>query len=147
MKYQEIYCDLFDFEGKRDLVHCISADYKMGAGIAKEFTKRGVKDRLNTEYPFHIWNGHGYATSISEKDNHIVWNLITKKNYWDKPTYQSLVEALEDMKSKIITNDLSRQLAMPKIGCGLDRLKWDAVQPIIETIFDDTDFDIIVCYL
>lgn len=75
-----------------------------------------------------------------------VWNLVTKQNYWDKPTYHALVEALEHMKTKIIFNDLNKTLAMPKIGCGLDRLSWEAVQPIIETVFDKFDFDITVCY-
>ena len=38
--------DLFSVPKDYSLVHCISADFALGAGIAKEFTKRGVKKEL-----------------------------------------------------------------------------------------------------
>ena len=41
--------DLFTVPKDYILVHCVSADFAMGAGIAKEFTKRGVKDYLLTD--------------------------------------------------------------------------------------------------
>ena len=40
-----------------------------------------------------------------------------------------------------------KRLAMPKIGCGLDKLKWEDVSKIIKDVFSDTDIEIIVCYL
>lgn len=39
------------------------------------------------------------------------------------------------------------RIAMPKIGCGLDRLSWDKVEPMIKEIFKDLDIEIIICYL
>lgn len=30
-----------------------------------------------------------------------------------------------------------RQLALPHIGCGMDRLKWENVLPIIRYVFSD----------
>ena len=39
------------------------------------------------------------------------------------------------------------KLAMPKIGCGLDRLQWDKVYDIICDVFKDTDVDILICEL
>ena len=36
-------------------------------------------------------------------------------------------------------------LAMPKIGCGLDRLQWDKVKFMIEETFVDLDVEIIIC--
>ena len=39
------------------------------------------------------------------------------------------------------------KLAMPKIGCGLDRLDWDEVYDIICEVFEDTDVEILICEL
>ena len=37
------------------------------------------------------------------------------------------------------------KIAMPKIGCGLDRLNWDNVYEIIKDVFKDTDVEILIC--
>ena len=39
------------------------------------------------------------------------------------------------------------KLAMPLIGCGLDKLEWNRVKDVIEDVFDDTDVEILICYL
>ena len=46
MKLIEVKQDLFIVPKDYALAHCISADYALGAGIAKEFAKRGVKQQL-----------------------------------------------------------------------------------------------------
>jgi hypothetical protein len=40
-----------------------------------------------------------------------------------------------------------KYLAMPKIGCGLDKLDWNRVSDMIREIFSDLDIEIMVCYL
>ena len=40
-----------------------------------------------------------------------------------------------------------KTLAMPKIGCGLDRCSWEDVEQIIKDVFNDTDIKVIVCVL
>ena len=37
------------------------------------------------------------------------------------------------------------KLAMPKIGCGLDKLSWSQVYDIICEVFEDMDIDIVIC--
>ena len=37
------------------------------------------------------------------------------------------------------------KIAMPLIGCGLDKLKWEKVRKIIIDTFNDTDIEILVC--
>ena len=73
-----------------------------------------------------------------------VFNLITKRNYWGKPTYLTLNEALQDMKVIATKNNITK-IAMPLIGCGLDRLEWTQVSKNIQNIFDDTDIEILIC--
>ena len=40
-----------------------------------------------------------------------------------------------------------RYLAMPKIGCGLDKLQWSKVREIIKDEFKDVDIQIEIRYL
>ena len=48
------------------------------------------------------------------------------------------------MKEECRLNGI-RKVAMPLIGCGLDKLKWEQVSAIIREVFADTDMDILVC--
>lgn len=134
--------DLFDMPHGYCLAHCISEDFALGAGIAVEFEKRyNMRDRLKarcqTKYTTYV----GTAIKI---DN--VYNLITKKRCYEKPTYNDLKQALMGMALDIDVNDV-KTLAMPKIGAGLDKLRWEIVYAIILDVFRDIDVDITICFL
>lgn len=138
MQLIEKKMNLFEVDDKYYLAHCISSDHALGAGIAVEFAKRfHLKSKLfkvgSEKYPDCI---------LIDK----VFNLVTKKNYWNKPTYESLITSLNKMKDQIIKNDI-KYLAMPKIASGLDRLSWGKVREIIQEIFKDVDIEILVCSL
>ena len=143
MNYREIKSDLFAFKDTHDLVHCISSDFAMGAGIAKSFAALGVKQLLFAKYQLYrdSYDGHGHALQTGH-----VWNLVTKARSWNKPTYKSLAEALIELRIKLEENNIS-QIAMPKIGCGLDKLDWNNVSRLIQKVFADSDIDITVCKL
>lgn len=144
MQLTEYKKDLFKVEPDNYLVHCISSDFAMGAGIAISFRDRGVKQYLLNHYPSNYWKGIGYSLLSPIKGYNGVFNLITKDRYYMKPTYKTIREALTDMKSKLPTDC---KIAMPYIGCGLDKLEWDQVKNIIIEIFNDTDIEISVCRL
>ena len=46
------------------------------------------------------------------------------------------------MRDHLIGGD---KIAMPKIGCGLDRLKWEDVEQMLHNVFDSRDVEILVC--
>lgn len=142
MTLKEVYCDLFSLQNKFILAHCISSDFALGAGIAKQFANRGVRDALYNQYLVDKWEGHGYCCII-DKPNLKVANLVTKQKYWQKPTLITLAEALIDFRNQLKDD----YIAMPQIGCGLDKLSWKDVKPLIEDIFNDTDCTINVCIL
>jgi len=75
-----------------------------------------------------------------------VFNLITKEHYYNKPTYDTLEQSLISMLFLIKSNNV-KNIAMPKIGCGLDKLEWKKVRGIIKDVFMDEDVNIVVCYL
>lgn len=145
MKYNEEVRDLFSVGNDYYLAHCISADFGMGKGIVVEFNKRfDMKKKLVSKYTDFIryWdNDTDKGTCLLEGR---VFNLITKRNYWLKPTYETLTNALVAMKILAINNSVTK-IAMPVIGCGLDRLSWDKVSQIIKSVFEDTDVEILVC--
>ena len=148
MKIIEKRMDLFEISLDYTLVHCISEDCAMGAGIAKTFNRRygKMQQDLRNELKINMLN---YPISIfyhESSEKHDVINMITKERYWHKPTYNNFLHALLDVveicKSKNI-----KKIAMPKIGCGLDRLEWEKVRGFIEDYFEDLDVEIVVCYL
>lgn len=133
--------DLFTVSQGYYLAHCISADFALGAGIAKKFDEvYNMRYKLFKNYDDYDFAG-GEALMV---DN--VFNLVTKSQCYDKPTYSTLRETLEDMREQMNVYDITK-LAMPKIGCGLDRLQWDKVYDIICDVFKDADVDILICEL
>lgn len=145
MIYKEEKRDLFTVTKEYYLAHCISADFGMGRGIVVEFNKRfDMKRKLQNKYPDYIneWHRRKWSFNCILEDK--VFNLITKERYFHKPTYDSLYGALNLMKFISIQKGITK-IAMPLIGCGLDRLQWDKVSAIIKEIFKDTDIEILVC--
>lgn len=133
--------DLFTMPQGYYLAHCISADFALGAGIAKVFDNvYNMKFKLYRSYDNYEYNG-GDCLPV---DN--VFNLVTKKKCWHKPTYDSLREALEMMREQLEFLGATK-LAMPWIGCGLDKLQRDNVYDIICEVFEDMDIEIVICEL
>mgnify|MGYP004557858059 FL=1 len=139
MIFKEEVRDLFTVPQGYMLAHCISADFNLGGGIARQFCEHyNMKERLM----------NGYGTDFSEVgislqiDN--VHNLVTKRYVKDKPTYADLKKALEDMQVEMEL-DGQKKVAMPRIGCGLDGLDWGIVKAIIKDVFEDTDIEILIC--
>ena len=147
MIYKEEKRDLFTVDDSYYLAHCISADFKLGAGIAVEFDKRfGMKKKLSELVPWgnneKFWDAdksnHGYCLRIDK-----VFNLVTKRNYWNKPTLRTMENALKNLRDLYCYPGI--KIAMPMIGCGLDKLHWEDVSTLIKKVFDDTDIEILVC--
>ena len=109
---------------------------QLGAGIAVEFDKR-----YDMRKKLILKDSDDDAILI---DN--VFNLVTKQKYWQKPSMLTLRRALHELHLKVMMLGI-KKLAMPKIGCGLDRLSWNAVQKEIKEIFNDLNIEIVVCYL
>lgn len=124
------------FASKASLCHCVSVDLKMGAGIAVEFKKRfGRVKELEQQNP-------EIGKVLYLKDNgRFIFYLITKEKYYNKPSYESLNQCLINLYQLCKKFNLTH-LAMPKIGCGLDKLEWEKVELLIRNIFVDIRVDI-----
>ena len=146
MKLIEKKMNLFEVDSKYYFAHCISADVginpkAMGLGIVVEFNKRfHMKSKVQQ---------YAQTEQICVDDSILidkVFNLITKSKYYGKPTYNTLITALENMKKQIINNQI-KYIAIPKLGCGLDRLSWGKAREIIQKLFKDIDIEVLVCSL
>lgn len=146
MTFQEKNGSLFDLPNDYILVHCISSDFVMGAGIASVFNHQyGIKEAVMNKYRIYNWIGHGYNLMVSSPQcPWTVANLVTKCRCFGKPTYRTLEEALRDLKTQLRNYPDITKIGMPRIGCGLDRLSWYKVSQIIQDVFDDTDYEITV---
>lgn len=117
------------FASEVQFAQCVSADLTMGAGIAVQFNKRFHCKRIATEQ-YSKWGAPpqvGTAFLVNKR----VWCLVTKRNYWDKPTYSDFKRSISAMANMISYYDLgSDYLALHELGCGLDKLDWEHVEAI-----------------
>ncbi|KAI2649818.1 ADP-ribose glycohydrolase OARD1 [Labeo rohita] len=130
--------DLFSCPPTDALAHCISEDFRMGAGIAVLFKKKfgRVQDLLAQQKK-------PGECAVLRTSGRFVYYLVTKKKYYQKPTYDILWMSLMSMRDHCVANGVN-SISMPRIGCGLDKLKWENVSSIITEVFKDTKISITV---
>jgi O-acetyl-ADP-ribose deacetylase (regulator of RNase III) len=148
MIFKEIHGDLFSASKEFSFAHCISKDKALGAGIAKIFRMQfpDMIKKMESD-TFIVGKAYGYTVldnKINGKRN--ILNLVTKDRYFQKPSYASLEKSLYSLRDLIVSHHI-KNLAIPKLGCGLDRLNWERVASIIRKIFCDLDINIFVYYL
>ena len=126
--------DLLDFP--HSIAHCISADSKLGAGLAKQIkeyflryfpTKKEYKQQiLHAQYLGH---------------DKFLFHLIVKPRFFHKPTYRSLRKALLALRDQMNFYRIDK-LGIPNLSCGLDKLDWTEVQKIIHETFRDSKLEL-----
>lgn len=147
--------DLFTLDvHKYVFAHNISCDCAMGAGIVVPFKKRhrNLKHTCFNYSKSKEFKTLGTTFKYSD-DKGIVYNMFTKQNVWENSTtlgeevyLKNLKSCLYDLKLQMILNN-EKYLALPKIGCGLDRCNWSDVKMLIEEVFNNTEIEVRVCYL
>lgn len=144
MNYKEVNGDLFTDNKADMLVHCISRDAAMGAGIAKIFRSKYPDMK---KHILDIKPNIGDAVNYFDRENkRYIANLITKEKFFNKPTYNTFEQAIKSLKQLAIDKGVAH-IAMPKIGAGLDRLNWEKNREIIQEVFKNVDIEIVVYIL
>ena len=134
-------CDILSLDSKEFYIaHGVSGDFTLGAGLAKKINdKYDMTKKLEENYIFESGKYGAYLI-----DN--VFNLVLKDTYKDRATYNGLQSALDDLKLSLHYMNVKR-IAIPRIGCGKDKLDWNIVQAMFHDTFKDMDIEIIVCEL
>nr|WPS64293.1 VP5 [Banna virus]WPS64305.1 VP5 [Banna virus] len=133
LRFEEVKGDLFDAPASYSMAHCVAEDLRMSAGIAVEF-----KNRFKNVDALAGQNVKTGDVAILEQGGRFIYYLVTKRFSDDKPTIETLRQALQKLADHVKRNDV-KYIAMPMIGCGLDRLKWNEVSDLIRHVFSDID--------
>jgi len=134
----------------------------MCAGLNLQFRcKFGHVDELKRQ------NRHTGNVAVLEQDGRYIYNLITKERSHEKCTYTALYYALlamrEHMVRRISFKDIRdhskshlnflfqrehgvTKLAIPRLGCGIDRLDWLRVRSLLDLVFAEDNVDIIAFF-
>ena len=111
--------DLFLTPSTHSLAHCISADAHMSAGIALKFVSQfPILAKIRKE---HNYIGTAKPVFVGGR---FIYNLITKPNYWMKPTVFSLFSSLKSMLAHAESCRIT-DISIPKIGSGCDKLNFE----------------------
>lgn len=143
MTFTEQKINIFKIPADYYLAHCISGDYTLGAGLAKQMDiEYDMRFHLFMKYP--IPNGQKFANVGKALLIDNVFNLVNKMQCSSKADYNTLEETLKDMKQQCLNLGITK-LAMSRLACGRDKLDWNNVSQMIQDIFNDTDIEIIAC--
>lgn len=141
-RYSEIEGDVFTAPQSFSLAHCVAVDMKMRAGVAREF-----RYRYRNVYALKKqYKGIGEVAVLECNDRYIFY-LVTKERSVRncKPTLNDMATCLFSLR------DLCRRynvyyLAIPRIGCGIDKLNWVDVKLILKYVFEKENISISVYY-
>ena len=132
--------DLLHFPGS--IAHCVSRDFQMSKGIAKQI--RDAYPALQPTLKSIETPQIGASVSMHiPSQNKSIFNLVTKSHFLKKPSYYDLTRSLRCMKKQLIEQGI-KQIALPKIGCGLDKLQEHSVFNIIYDIFRKSDIKVFI---
>lgn len=130
--------DLFSAPGDYALAHCVGADFWMSRGIAVRF-----KQKFGRVQELKQQNAKPGEMAVLKVDNRFVYHLVTKQRSTQKPKLSDLRKSLSAMKSHIKAHGV-RKVAIPRLGCGLDKLNWEDVYPVIERAFSKLAIEMVV---
>lgn len=136
---EEVEGDAFGFlegGGRVVLMHCVSADLAMGKGFA-----RLVRDAFGQPTAVTSWREAGPHAILQPIGpwgrcaDLAVLHLVTKCRYCDKPTTKTLHKALwvgvNLLREWATAERPLTRVVGPRLGCGLDRLQWEHVRPML----------------
>ena len=135
-KQKEFYKELIEYFFSSEFMK-----FKATLVVNKSDQKHEQYNRTHDDFYYVVY----YYTlrNFLYRDNRYIYNLVTKDKYFNKPTYNTILSSLSDMKKHAIKNDV-KKICMPMIGCGLDRLQWIRVKDIIHDVFKDSNINVII---
>lgn len=123
------------------IAHAVSYDGKMGAGLAlqlhKTFNLRSEFRNTARQCPgiVPIW-----------RNGRLIINCITKWNFYDKPPPSQVRLSLIALRDFMAFNNI-RELAIPEISAGLDRVPLPVVINILNDVFSATPVTVYMHHL
>ncbi|XP_050535127.1 uncharacterized protein LOC126902145 [Daktulosphaira vitifoliae] len=139
--FTEKVMDLFTVYDYYSIAHCTSVDLKMNKGIALEIcNKYGNMAPILYKLKPKIGDAIPVCTN-----GRIIYFLITKNYYFEKPEYMNIEKALNNLKIQMIKHH-DNHIAMPKIASGLDKKEWTIIKQMIFSTFLNTSINVLICH-
>ncbi|VVC35742.1 Hypothetical protein CINCED_3A002797 [Cinara cedri] len=137
---KEVDTFLFNMPVEYSLGHCVARDMRMSSGIAVYFKSIfGRVGELMDQRP-NVGN-----VAYLQQNDRFIYYLITKNISTQKPNYNTITAAIKKLRDFVVVHGV-KKLAIPRIGCGLDKLDWLLVKEIIGRMFKDVGCKIKVCH-
>ncbi|XP_060534501.1 filaggrin-like isoform X2 [Cylas formicarius] len=136
---KEVQQDLFMVSKEYSLAHCVAEDMRMGSGIAVQF-KRDFKCQAELLQQKAKQGG----LAVLESEGRHIYYLVTKRLSTGKPTNYTMWQSLRKLRDHMVEHGVQK-VAVPRLGCGLDRLEWVQVKSMIQHVFETTDVEVLVC--
>ncbi|APG76670.1 hypothetical protein [Wuhan house centipede virus 2] len=128
---------IYDFdvmENNLPVAHAISSDLQQSSGFARILRNKYFPD-IKPIVPKMNRVGTLHFQPVTKQDRVII-GLITKYAYYQKPTYRTVFNALNNLKQCLIVEKF-KEIVMPMICCGLDKLDIKYIIPMIKYCLKD----------
>ena len=114
-------------------------------GIAKEIGQ--IIEYKRRDFPFGTLEEYSGGLPLEHREtSRSIFNIITKEKYGEKPSYGDLEIALKNLVETLRQLKIG-EIAIPQLGCGKDKLKWERVEEILIRVFRSTNITLTVFYL
>ena len=106
----------------------------MAKGLARQVKSwyPAAPSAIRLRYPPDIGSVLIYFDPISER---YIFSLVTKFRYYHKPTYESVLASLYELREIVIDAGISH-LSLPKLASGYDKLDFNIIFELICQVFD-----------
>lgn len=152
MIVQTIQGDIRDTHIK-NIAHGVNCQNKMGSGVAKvlfdkwPIVKESYHEHIEKQKSLNFTDISllGTVQVCSHGDGVWIWNCFTQRYYgYDGKKYISYDAIYECFKAMVKSG--IKEIAIPKIGCGLAGGNWEIVKALINDATGD-ELDVYVYYL
>lgn len=132
--------DLFEShcEALVNPVNCVGV---MGAGLALAFSYKFYNSALTYKLACtlnHVKIGKMLVTAVNGGETKYVIHFPTKEHWRNDSTLEYIELGLQDLKEQISRLKL-KSIAIPHLGCGCGKLKWEDVKELIRKHLSDLE--------
>lgn len=122
------------------IVHCVSANYKFGVGVAYQIEQKWhIKEKLFSEHPnpavgcmIPVW-----------AQSKLICNLVTKDWHSKKPTFYTLGKSLRSLRAYLREQGIL-EIAAPRLASGHDRLPFPEVEALLRRNFQNDNLTLYI---
>lgn len=119
-------------------VNCVGV---MGAGLALAFSYKFYNSALTYKRACTLEKmkiGKNLVTMVDGDETKYVIHFPTKNHWRNDSTLEYIDKGLEDLKYQIKKHNI-KSIAIPHLGCGCGKLKWDDVKNLIRKHLDELE--------